>query len=31
MVLYVLTFTFLDSRREDKKILNRMVASIPWI
>jgi hypothetical protein len=28
MVLYILTFTFLDSRREDKR-LNRMVASIP--
>jgi hypothetical protein len=26
--LYVSIFTFLDSRREDKKILNSMVASI---
>jgi hypothetical protein len=30
MVLYILTFTFLDSRREDER-LNRMVASIPRI
>jgi hypothetical protein len=30
VVLYILAFTFLDSRREDKR-LNRMVASIPWI
>jgi hypothetical protein len=30
MVLYILTFIFLDSRREDKT-LNRMVASIPRI
>jgi hypothetical protein len=28
MVLYTVTFTFLDSRWEDKKTLNRMVASI---
>jgi hypothetical protein len=31
MILYILTFTFLDNRREDKKILDRMVASIPRI
>jgi hypothetical protein len=31
MVLYILTFTFLDSRQEDKTTLNRIVASIPWI
>jgi hypothetical protein len=31
MVLYISTFKFLDSRREDKKTLNRMVASIPRI
>jgi hypothetical protein len=30
MCLYILTFTFLDSRREDKR-LNRMEASVPWI
>jgi hypothetical protein len=30
MVLYILTFTFLGSRREDKT-LGRMVASIPRI
>jgi hypothetical protein len=30
MVLYILTFTFLDSRREDKR-LNRIVANIPRI
>jgi hypothetical protein len=30
MVLYMLTFTFLDSRRDDRR-LNRMVAIIPWI
>jgi hypothetical protein len=30
MVLYILTFTFLDGRRENKT-LNRMVASIPRI
>jgi hypothetical protein len=30
MVLYILTFTLLDSRREDKR-LNLMVASIPRI
>jgi hypothetical protein len=31
MDLYILTFTFLERRREDKrqKTLNRMVASIP--
>jgi hypothetical protein len=28
MVLYILTFTFLDSRREDKS-LDQKVASIP--
>jgi hypothetical protein len=26
MVLYILTFTFLDSSRDDKKTLNRMAA-----
>jgi hypothetical protein len=31
MVLYISTFTFLDSRLEDKKTLNWMVASIPQI
>jgi hypothetical protein len=30
MILYILTFTFLDSRQEDKR-LNQMVASIPQI
>jgi hypothetical protein len=30
MVLHSLTFTFLDSRRDDRR-LNRMVASIPRI
>jgi hypothetical protein len=30
MVLFILSFTFVDSRREDKR-LNRMVASIPQI
>jgi hypothetical protein len=30
MVLYILTFTFLDSRQEDKW-LNQMVVSIPQI
>jgi hypothetical protein len=28
MVLYILTFTFLDSRQDDKR-LNRMVVGIP--
>jgi hypothetical protein len=27
----ILTFTFLDSRREDKRLLNFMLASIPQI
>jgi hypothetical protein len=30
MVLYVLTFNFLDNRREDRR-LNRMAASVPRI
>jgi hypothetical protein len=30
-VFYVLMFTLLDSRWEDKQILNSMVASIPQI
>jgi hypothetical protein len=30
MVLCILTFTFLESRREDRR-LNRMVASVPRI
>jgi hypothetical protein len=30
IVLYILTFKFLDSRGEDRR-LNRMVASIPQI
>jgi hypothetical protein len=31
MALYILTFTFLDGRQEDKKTLNQMVANISWI
>jgi hypothetical protein len=30
MVLYILTFKFIDSKQEDRR-LNRMVASIPRI
>jgi hypothetical protein len=29
--LYILTFMFLDKRKEDKKTLDRMLASIPQI
>jgi hypothetical protein len=31
MALYILIFTLLESRREDEKILNCMVANIPQI
>jgi len=31
IVLYILIFKFLDSKLEDKKILHRMIASIPWL
>jgi hypothetical protein len=29
MVLYILSYTYLDSRQKDKKALDRMVATIP--
>ena len=31
IVLYILIFTFLDSRLEDKNILHRMKANISWL
>jgi hypothetical protein len=31
MVLYILIFTFLGSRRDDKRVLDWMVGSITWI
>jgi len=31
IVLYILLFIFSDSKLEDKKILHRMIACIPWL
>jgi len=31
IVMYILILTNLDSKTEDKKILHRMTASIPWL